>query len=503
MNSEEIKAIPKAQLKVVIEKELCERSLYEFFKLTTKNIYSHIVWDYNWHYKIICDRLQDEIERIIDKRHKGKDIIINLPFRSGKSTLISEIFPVWVAIKSAGKLSILNICSTQALAVKSSRMSKLIISSTWFKDRFGDRVEIMKDNKSKASYSYTSGGHRLAMGIDSSIIGQGADIIIIDDPNDPSDNASDLTLKRVIDTYKDVIYSRLNNNKVGVRIILQQRIHENDLCGYLLHNNGADYQHICLPAMLNKFTSPEYMENYVDELFWPTRFSQNELLNYQKILSAQAYASQLLQSPAALEGDMIKRGWFKIVSQLDFAVMNRGKMMLFVDTAFTDNKKNDPTALLLCCVVKGNIYVVKAEEYWKEFYEIIEILKEWVLLYNVSKIYIEPKASGLSIIQELKRQIRGATSVIKIDNPVKSKVERVNSISPYLNNGRVVLVKDSWNERFLSQMSAFPFGLHDDLVDTAVYAIKTLIAGRYTYSAPKDVNTNIDDRDEFDLYSNN
>jgi predicted phage terminase large subunit-like protein len=499
MDQETIKGVPRALLMAAIEKELGERSLYEFFKMVTKNIYSHIAWDMNWHYKIICDKLQDEIERILEGKEKSKDIIINLPFRSGKSTLISEIFPVWVAIKSSGKLSILNICSTQALAVKSSRLSKLIISSSWFKDRFADRVQLVMDNKSKASYSYTGGGHRLAMGIDSSIIGQGADIIIIDDPNDPADNASDLALRRVISTYKDVIYSRLNNNKVGIRILLQQRIHENDLCGYLLQNNSADYTHICLPAVLNKFVTPEYIEYYEGDLFWTTRFSHSELLNYQKILSNQAYASQLMQSPSALEGDLIKRSWFKIITQLEFALLNRGKMILFVDTSYTDNRKNDPTAILLCTVVKNNIYILKAEEFWKEFYEIIEILKEWAALYNVSKIYIEPKASGLSIIQELKRQIRGTTSVMKIDNPTKSKIERVNSISPYLNNGRVILVKDNWNEVLLNQISAFPFGLHDDLVDTLTYSVKTLIAGRYQYT-PKEYNP-ADEKDDFDLYA--
>lgn len=163
MDIELLKKIPPEQLKIAVEKELSERSLYEFFKLVTKNLYGHINWSYNWHYKVICDILQLEIERIIIEEEKTQDYLINLPFRSGKSTLISEIVPVWIAIKSSGTLSVLNICSTSVLAVKSSRMSKLIITSQWFKDRFTDRVEIMSDDKGKASYSFTGGGHRLAM----------------------------------------------------------------------------------------------------------------------------------------------------------------------------------------------------------------------------------------------------------------------------------------------------------------------------------------------------
>lgn len=249
---------------------------------------------------------------------------------------------------------------------------------------------------------------------------------------------------------------------------------------------------------MNKFTSREFIEYYEDDLFWKTRFSESELMNFQKALTAQGYAAQLLQSPSALEGEIIKRMWFKIINQLEFSKLPKGKKYLFVDSAFTSNKGNDPTALLLCSLINGNIYIIKVEEIWLEFYQLIDKLKEYILLYQINRVYIEPKGTGITIIQELKRQIRTAT-IIKIDATVKSKIERVNSITNYLRKERVLLVEDGWNEILLNQIASFPYGVHDDLTDTLTYAVLNLIVGRWVSRTTEE--RIYDDREDFDLYA--
>jgi predicted phage terminase large subunit-like protein len=319
------------------------------------------------------------------------------------------------------------------------------------------------------------------MGIDSSIIGQGADIIICDDVSNPADNNSEISRKNVIDTYSDVIFSRLNDNKIGIRIILQQRVHENDLCGYLLQHNPEEYDHICLPVELTKDTTESLKQYYIDGLFWTTRFSREEILNYQKQLSPQGFSSQLLQSPTALEGTILQRSWFKIIRESEYIALNKNdndkkQNVLFLDTAYTSNEANDPSAMLLCQLINGKIYIHKVQSKHLEFYELIQEILEWIKIYNIKKCYIEQKATGISILQELRRLLRGNISILGLDAGSKSKNERTQSIQPFLINNKVVLVEGGWNAPFLDQCANFPYARHDDQVDCLTYAVVQLLS---------------------------
>lgn len=470
------KDLTKEQILIIVEREKSKRSFYNFFMYCINNIYKHIEFNNNWHYKVICDTLQAEVERMLRREPTNKHLLINLPIRAGKTILISEIFPVWVWIQS-DTLMIQNVCATQRLATKSSRMSKLIITSEWFQARFPE-IELSIDNKSKSDYSTKNNGVRVSYGIDSSIIGSSYDILIVDDPNDPKDNNSDTALRNVVDTFKDVIVGRMNNDW-GLRVILQQRTSSKDLCQHLLDENKSDYRHICLPVEITKDVSPEFRDYYVDGLFFPKRYSRKRLEQYSRELSGQAYASQLLQAPSSLEGEILLRSWFKVIKQSEFQKLNKGKVYLFIDTAYTKNiKDNDPSGYYICCVVNGRIYVIKAYEKWLEFHENMEEIIEIINTYNVKRVYIENKATGISVSQELKRQLRGKCLVLGINPGSKSKIERARAIQTYLVNERVIIVEDIWNESFMSQLANFPYGKHDSHIDNLSYSVLTLIAGK-------------------------
>jgi predicted phage terminase large subunit-like protein len=501
-----LKKIDPELLRIKIESEIGKRNFYEFFKLCIKANYKQIKFIDNWHYKELCDILQSEVERMLRGEKTEKHLLINLPIRCGKTILISEIFPVWLWIKK-DSLQIMNVCCTQRLANKSSRLSKIIIESDWFQKRW--KIQLSKDNKSKSDYSTTNSGSRISYGVESSIIGASADVIIIDDPNDPSDKNSDIALKNVTEIYSDVIAGRLNND-TGLRIVLQQRTSEKDLCGHLLDNNKDTYRHICIPAILSKETSTEFRNFYKNGLFFPERYGYERLKKYEKDMTPQAYASQLLQTVTAMEGTIIKRIWFKIIKQSDFQLLNKEKIFLFLDTAYTDNKDNDPSAFLICTIANHKLYIIKAVEKYCEFFELIEAIKEEIKIYNINKVYIEGKASGLSVASELKRLLKSRTSIQILQPGIKSKVERANTIQPYLVNGKVNLVQDSWNELFLNQIANFPYGKKDDILDTLVYAVQILIMKSFSNSKldnndlvltnTSNNNTSDIDYDEIELY---
>ena len=90
-----------------------------------------------------------------------------------------------------------------------------------------------------------------------------------------------------------------------------------------------------------------------------------------------------------------------------------------------------------------------------------------------TKIYIEPKASGLSIIQQLKRSTR--FNIIQIKSPKDSKEVRLNAVAPQVESGRVFLIKDSWNDSFVDEVAGFPVAPHDEYPDLLGYAIEEFL----------------------------
>lgn len=466
-----IDSLNEKELLIALEAELGKRSLFEFFKLSTKILYPSVDWQYNWHFEYISGLLQAEVERINALQHKDRDYIFNLPFRSGKSILISIIFPVWCWIKNPA-LNIITVSATDALATKFGHQSKILIDSEWFQERFGNVFQIRTDQKSKASYMNSAGGRREAFGINAGIIGSGCDIMLLDDVQSP-DNVTPLGLKNTIESYTDVLYSRLNNPSVSIRICLQQRVHENDISGYMMRTNPDKFYNIVIPAILSQDLSPkELAVHYTNKLFWESRFSQKVLDDFKATMRAAPYAGQLMQRPVPEEGDLIKRTWFKSIKQSALLSMNLQWNMV-IDTAYTNKTNNDPSGFLVFAKYNNTIIIAKAQRKWLQFYELGEEIKELQKVHKIHKIYIEEKASGISIFQELQRLTN--FNLLKLNPKSKDKTERVIAIQPTLQSERVILVEDSWNEMFLSECASFPFGVHDDMVDTLAYAVEEFL----------------------------
>ncbi len=125
----------KQQLRKEVEAEIYTRSLYEFFVAASKILYPQVEWQYPPFYRYICDLLQEAVERNIGKEEKTHDYIFNLPFRAGKSILLSQIFPVWCWIKQPS-LAIMQVSHSETLAIKHSHASKMLIESEWFLSPF-------------------------------------------------------------------------------------------------------------------------------------------------------------------------------------------------------------------------------------------------------------------------------------------------------------------------------------------------------------------------------
>ena len=462
----------KKLLKFALEKKLCEMSFYEFFKAAWIVVEPAVPLSTNWHHKYICDMLQEECERIIAQKPKTKDIIINVPFRSTKSLIVTVMFPVWAWIKSP-KLRFITSSYSATLSIELATKSRDIIFSDWFKVRWGDVFHIKKDQNLKERYENNFVGMRRATSVGGTVTGQGGDFLIVDDPLSPQMANSATERENANEWYRTTFYSRLNQADIGVRIIIMQRVHEDDLSGFLLdRETRTKYRHICIPATNEDGNiKPKSLEKFYNQetgLFWEDRFSRKILDDYKSALGTYGYAGQLQQTPTPLDSGMIHKDWFKIDRyRVDEAIVN-----FVIDPAYTANEKNDPSALLAYTYKDNKWQIVDCINVYKEFPELVKFIPQWVKkngYTNRSRIYVEPKASGKSIVQTLVRET--GLNVKEDKPPTKDKVARVSDVSASLESGRVSLLNGEWNHKFLEQLVKFPAAKHDDMVDCLVMAV--------------------------------
>ena len=332
---------------------------------------------------------------------------------------------------------------------------------------------IKKDQNLKERYENNHIGMRRATSVGGTVTGQGGDFLIVDDPLSPQMANSATERENANEWYRTTFYSRLNQADIGVRIIIMQRVHEDDLSGFLLdRETRTKYKHICIPATNEdgniKPKSLVQFYNKESGLFWPDRFSKEVLNDYKSALGSYGYAGQLQQTPTPLDSGMIHKDWFKI----DRYRVEEATINFVIDPAYTANQKNDPSALLAYTYKNNKWQIVDCVNVHKEFPELVKFIPQWVKKNGYtpkSRIYVEPKASGKSIVQTLIRET--GLNIREDKRPTKDKVARVSDISASLESGRVSLLNGDWNREFLEQLTKFPAAKHDDMVDCLVMAV--------------------------------
>tara|TARA_R110002167_G_scaffold84969_5_gene230738 strand:+ start:6874 stop:8319 length:1446 start_codon:yes stop_codon:yes gene_type:complete len=460
-----------------LRRKLCEMSYFEFFKEAFKVVEPAVQLDINWHHQYVCQLLQKEAERIIADKPKTEDLIINVPFRASKSLMCTILFPVWCWIRDP-KLRFITASYSASLSVEHSAKSRDVIQSKWFQDNWGDLFSIKPDQNTKQHYVNDHTGNRRATSVGGTVTGAGASIIIVDDPISPKQAASQAERTHANDWYNTTLYSRLDNPRTGVRIIIMQRLHEDDLSGYLLRNNPDGYKHICIPAESSKILSPKgLLKFYKNDLFWDTRFSRKILQDYKYQLGSYEYAGQLQQQPAPADGGLIKKEWFNIHKSFSDEIFMNWNFV--VDPAYTSKENNDPSALLAYALYENEYYIRCVEEKYLEFPELVKYIQTFCQrngYSRASKIYVEPKASGKSIVQTLRRNTR--LTVIESKSPSKDKVARISDVVNIIEGGRVNLLDGMWVDNFISQCSQFPNARHDDMVDCLQIALDLYSKGK-------------------------
>lgn len=423
----------------------------------------------------ICEHLEAVTSGLINK------IIINVPPGCMKSLLCNVFWPAW----EWGPKKLMHnrfLCASykRELSSRDSRKMKILVMSDWYQRRFG-QVVIAKDKRAKMSFENTKGGFREACAIDS-LTGARAHRVILDDPLNVKQAASDAELLSAEGTFLEAVPSRIVSEHNSAIIIIMQRLHERDTTGIALKKE-LGYEHLMLPMEYESDRKCRTKIGFQDwrekenELLFPERFSQNYVDGLKKSLGEYAYAAQAQQRPAPRGGGLIKDawwGWYDLEWDDDFqTITNRFDYIIQAwDTAFKVGEENDFSVGITFGVTKNGVYLIDRYRDKVAYPDLVRDVKKGAEKYRLKLLLIEDKASGQSLVQSLKAETLLPIKAVKIST---DKVSRLNAVSSYIETGKVFLPRNSnWVNNFMCEIGSFPAAAHDDQVDALTLGLSEI-----------------------------
>ena len=419
--------------------ELARRSFRDYVVRVHRGNYNHFR-----HTEYIAEKLEPIANG------EQKHIIIEMPPRHGKSMTVTESFPSYFLLKNPEK-RVIAASYSDALARKFGRLNRDKLNE------YGPplfNVSLSSVNAAQNNWGVESKrGGMIATGIGGSITGEGADLLIIDDPFKNKEEADSPTIReKVWGEWEATLSTRLH--KGGSVIVIMTRWHEDDLVGRLLERSPYDWERIRMPA---------------------TAEDENDLLGREideALCSELGFDEALYQHrPSPGEGNVFTRGWChyykKTPSRFDEIIQSW-------DCTFRDNKSSDYVVGQVWGRVGANRYLLDQVRARMDLPTTMQSIRNLTAKWPQAKAkLIEDKANGPAVIQMLKREISGLIPV----NPDGGKEARAHAVSPEIEAGNVFIPDSSiatWVNDFVEETASFPNGTNDDMVDSMTQALNRL-----------------------------
>ncbi len=416
---------------------------------------------HNWHIDGICH----ELDRV--RRGESRRLIITQPPRSLKSICSSVAWVAWM-IGQNPSLRFACVSYSNELAALLARQFRAVVTSDWYRRTFPN-VRALKVTQTE--FATTKGGGRVAISVGGTFTGRGADIIIVDDPMKADEALSDLKRKAVLEWYATVLISRLNDKVTGSIIVVMQRLHVDDLVGYLLHGAGAAaWAHLDLPAIAEEDQVVEIGDGRVHhrkagEVLQPDREPLYVLEQIKGEMGSAAFSAQYQQRPAPPEGNMIKRAWLQYYSQAP-AHDSDGRIIQSWDTASKGGVQNDYSVCTTWLMKADAYYLIHVYRARLDYPALRQRVIELAHRFAAHFVLIEDAVSGTPLVQEFKYERKLGVRVSGI-RPDRDKESRMGVASVDFEAGRVFLPREAnWLEAFEAEMLVFPNGKYDDQADS-------------------------------------
>ncbi len=441
------------------------------------------------HIELLATKLQEVEEG------KTKRLMVFLPPRSTKSVICSKLFPAWYMGKHASH-EILSVSHSDQLAADFGRTVRDIVNNDVYKEIF-PHTTLRTDVRAAGKWQTNQNGVYIAAGVRSQIAGRGAHVALLDDVMSEEDAFSEAGRRYIKEWYPAGLRTRLMPN--GSVVIINTRYHEDDICGWLLNVQEErkkdtafseeedevqidEWEVIKIPAWLDR-QSAELLGLQEGSSYFP-EWKPDHLLKKDEIEirsqnGSKYWQSLYMQDPTPDEGGIIKKFWFKQWEYMedppdcDFIIQT-------YDTAFSSKETADYSVIQTWGIFRNvqvdsagtehtvsNLILLSNKRGRLEYPELRMMAQEMYDKYEPDVVIIEKKASGQSLIQDMRR---AGLPVLEY-SPDKDKVSRVNASTPILESGRVWLPNKPFAEDLINESIAFPNATYDDQVDAMVMAI--------------------------------
>ena len=416
------------------------------------------------HHEKTANKLQDLADG------KIKRLIINMPPRHTKSEFASFLFPAYMMGLNP-KLKIIQTTHTAELAYRFGRKVRNLMGTGEYKNVF-DNVVLSADSKAAGRWETNYGGEYFAAGVGGAITGRGADLLIIDDPHSEQDALSETALDNAYEWYTSGPRQRLQPG--GRILIVMTRWSTKDLTGQLMkaqtEPKADTWEVVEFPAILPSNTP-----------IWPQYWKLEELEAVKASLTEQKWQAQWQQNPVSEEGSIIKREWWQLWEKEDPPDLVH--LIQSYDTAYSKKETADYSAISTWGIFypknsyKPHAMLMDCKKGRWDFPELKKVAMEEYKYWEPETVLIEAKASGMPLTDELRRL--GIPVVNFTPSKGNDKYVRVNSVAPLFEAGMVWRPDARWAEDMVEECAAFPFGDHDDLVDSMTQAMLRFRQGNF------------------------
>ena len=419
-----------------------------------------------WHAEAIAWRLE------CVRRGEVRRLIINMPPRSLKSIAASVAFPAFALGRDPSR-RIICVSYSGDLAKKHSNDFRAILEAPWYRSVFPN-ARIGPFKNSETEIELTARGFRLATSVGGTLTGRGGDIIVIDDPLKPDDALSEAKRSAANQWFTNTLLSRLDDKRTGAILVVMQRVHVDDLTGFLT-GQSDEWDTFSLPAIaccdeVIPISAERSYRRKAGEALSPEREPLHVLEALKLQIGSDAFSAQYQQSPAPPGGAMVKRHWVVRYSELPPASERLFTLQSW-DTASKGGPDNDWSVCTTWIVSRHKQWYLidvwrRRVDYPALKANVQNLAKKW----GARRVLVEDAGAGTSLVQELRSRVSGIVAV----KPQGDKASRMAVASAKFEAGQVLLPeRAAWLPDLEAELFAFPGSRNDDQCDSISQALLT------------------------------
>jgi predicted phage terminase large subunit-like protein len=437
---------------------LLAQSLTSFTEFAFGVVRPGIPFKPNWHFEAVTHKLSQvaagEVRRLI----------ITLPPRNLKSLCASVALPAWFLGHNPSERVVV-VSYSDFLARTHANDFRRLVNDPIYQATFpAMRLERDTDREIVTSKR----GKRTATSVDGTLTGLGGNLIIIDDPLKLGDAMSEAVRTRVIDWYRSTLLSRADDKTAGRIVLVMQRVHQDDLAGYLQEQGAFDVLNLPAIAQREETFSLGGGRAYTrrkGELLHPEQEPAHVLAELKREMGPIAFSAQYQQSPIPPGGAIIKRKW--LTPYDDIQSQSGDRMIISWDIALSEAETGDYSACVVLLRRKEVFFILEAVRGRFPFDTLKQKVMQIKRRYAASTLLIEDSPISRGLIQSLREQSINVTPY----KPDTDKRSRVIAQSDLFAGGSVRFPRRAnWLEEFTAELLAFP-GRHDDQVDALTQAL--------------------------------